>query len=60
MKKLALVIAVAGIVGLSSCKKCNSCEFSSSTTTEYCSDTYTTAQLDALESTCKLAGGTWK
>lgn len=59
MKKLALVIAVAGIVGLSSCKKCNTCE-TGSLTTEYCSDTYTTAQLDALESTCKLAGGTWK
>jgi len=59
MKKLALVIAVVGIVGLSSCKKCNTCE-TGSISAEYCSDTYTTAQLDALESACELAGGTWK
>lgn len=60
MKKLALIIAVAGIVGLSSCsKKCNTCSFGTSEV-EYCSDDYTSAQLNAAESACKLSGGEWE
>lgn len=59
MKKIALVIAVAGIFGLSSCKKCNTCEFGS-TKTEYCSDKYTDTEMSVAESACRLAGGEWK
>jgi len=61
MKKLALIIAVAGIVGLSSCKKCYTCSVSGSTSNvEYCSDSYTSTQLSILETACKAGGGEWK
>ena len=60
MKKLALIIAVAGIIGLSSCATCNTCEISSTTSTEYCSKDYTSAQIDAAKLACEAGGGTWK
>lgn len=60
MKKLALIIAVAGIVGLSSCgKKCYTCETLAGSV-EYCSDSLNKTQLNAAETACELGGGTWK
>lgn len=59
MKKIALVLAVAGILGFSSCNRCYQCETIVSTV-EYCTDEYNSTQLDALEKTCEGLGGKWK
>lgn len=37
---------------------CNKCTISS-TTTDYCDDDYTSAQIDAAATACAMAGGTW-
>lgn len=67
MKKLTLIIAVAGIIGLSSCAKtCNTCTLNGISTPdpggsfEYCSDTFTNAEIDDAESDCIYSGGEWK
>lgn len=38
MKKLFLVLSVAGIIGLSSCSKCYTCTYGSSDEVEICKD----------------------
>lgn len=59
MKKLALVIMVTGMLGLSACKKCSTCT-TGNTISEYCSDIYSSKQIKAFETTCVLGGGTWE
>lgn len=59
MKKIVLAIAVLGIVGLSSCNKCSTCELGT-VTSKYCTDKYTDTEISVAESACRLAGGTWK
>ena len=58
MKKITLLAAAALIVAtsFSSCKKCITCSFSGSTSTEYCSKNK--ADRDAYETACKNSGGT--
>ena len=61
MKKLALIIAVAGIVGLSSCKKCETCTPNNGgSVREYCHEDFTEAQMLAHEAVCLADGGKWK
>lgn len=55
MKKLFLVLSVAGIFALSSCKKCYECSYSGSDSEELCEDDYPggkaamNSYIDALE-----------
>lgn len=59
MKKVGLMLAIAGLLGFSACSKCYKCETLVGTTTEYCAEDYNSVQLDALETTCKATGGKW-
>jgi hypothetical protein len=62
MKKLVLVIAVAGVVGLTSCEKYHSCAGSKITqlNDEYYTEVYiTTKSLEDAQGLCEVRGRTW-
>ena len=58
MKKV--VFAALAVLALASCKKEYTCTINGVSSATYSEKNYTSAQMDALKTTCELAGGTWK
>lgn len=62
MKKLILVLAIAGVVGLTSCEKCHSCTGANinELNHDYCTEVYRTSKsMDDAKDMCEVRGGTW-
>lgn len=57
MKKLVLVLSVAGMFALSSCSKTYTCDCGSGAVVEY--EDLNKEQADAAETACELAGCDW-
>ncbi|MEZ4938667.1 MAG: hypothetical protein R2799_13840 [Crocinitomicaceae bacterium] len=59
MKKIIGICLVATGLVATSCNKTYVCDYGSGVTQEYSSKTYTSTQIDLLETACTAAGGTW-
>lgn len=57
MKKVFLMFAIVGIIGLSSCSKTNTCTCNGTVVGEY--EGLNKSQRDAAKASCELGGCEW-